>query len=30
MQAALMLEYMKHAMGKRDEKSAVALWGLSK
>ena len=30
MQAVLMAEYMKHALGKRDEKSAVALWGLSK
>ena len=30
MQAVLMLEYMKHALGKRDENSAVALWGLSK
>jgi hypothetical protein len=30
MQAVLMAEYMKHALGKRDEKSAVALWGLSR
>ncbi len=30
MQAVLMVEYMKHAMGKRDAEGMVALWDLSK